>query len=97
MSDVRDLPYAPVEELILGLLTPVPVETKTVYGNGGLQGTIEHQLTFADYVTRDRVERYLEAKKYFGYDPCGYGGVLTPHGQQAGMHWIYECSRTTGD
>ena len=97
MSEVPHLPYAPVEELILDMLTPVPLETKTVYGNGGLQGTIEHQLTFAGYVTRDQVERYLERQKYFGYHPCGYGGVLKPHGQQAGQHWTYEHSRTTGD
>ena len=94
MSEVRDLPYAPVEELILELLTPVPVATETIYGNGGLQGIVQHRLTFAGYVSRDQVERYLEQMNFFGYEPCGYGGYLKPREQQAGQHWTYEHSRT---
>lgn len=97
MSEIRHLPYAPIEELVLDLLAVEPTEHRTAYGDGGLQGSIAHELTFASYVTREQVEDYLKRQHYFGYDPAGYGGVLKPHGQQAGMHWSYEHSRTTGD
>lgn len=97
MSEIRNLPYAPIEELILDTLAVEPAEVRTAYGDGGLQGSIAHELTFDCYVTRDQVEAYLERQKYFGYDPCGYGGVLKPHGQRAGLHWTCEHSRTTGD
>ena len=98
MSDVPHLPYAPVEELILDQLLAVePVAYRKIYGDGPVQGSIAHELTFAHYVTREQVEAYLEQVKYFGYHPAGYGGVLKPRSQRAGQHWTYEHSRTTGD
>lgn len=86
-----------IEETLDRMLAVEPAEYRKAYGDGGLQGSIAHELTFAHYVTREQVEAYLKRQKYFGYDPCGYGGVLKPHGQQAGQHWTYEHSRTTGD
>lgn len=86
-----------IDETVGRMLAVEPIAYEKVYGDGGLQGSIAHKLTFADYVTRDQVEAYLKAKKYFGYDPCGYGGVLEPIPQQAGQHWTYAHSRTTGD
>lgn len=86
-----------IEEVIDRMLAVEPVKYEKVYGDGGLQGSIEHRLTFAAYVTREQAEAYLERQKYFGYHPCGYGGVLKPASQRAGMHWTYEHSRTTGD
>lgn len=83
-----------IEETVDRMLAVEPVEYRKVYGDGPVQGSIAHELTFAHYVTRDQVEAYLRTKKYFGYDPCGYGGVVKPHGQQAGMHWTYEHSRS---
>jgi hypothetical protein len=97
MSTLSDPLAEKIEETIDRMLAVEPATYEKVYGNGGMQGDIEHRLTFAAYVTRDQVEAYLKTKKYFGYDPCGYGGVLKPHGQQAGQHWTWEHSRTTGD
>lgn len=80
------------------LRLPEPVNYEKVYGDqGGIQGSIAHRLTFAEHVNRAQVVKYLESVQWYGYDPCGYGGMIEPREQVVGRYWIYHHSRTTGD
>ena len=86
-----------IDQVIAAMLLVRPTAHVAVDGNGGLHGTTEHQLTFADYVTRGQVEAYLASVAFFGVHPRGAGGVLHPIAQHAGRHWSYVHGRTTGD